>query len=78
MDYPISDDRDHLIEADSYRSRQRPRCFSTYTMEGLAFDLSTLTRDKLQGVGFGLSSEIVHITGTNVVAKISGPQDLED
>lgn len=47
-------------------------------MKDLPFDPSTLTRDKLGGVGIGLSSEVAHIAGTNVVAKIPSPQDIED
>ncbi|OAG45502.1 hypothetical protein AYO21_00138 [Fonsecaea monophora] len=47
-------------------------------MKDLPFDPSTLRREKLRGVGVGLSSEVVHIAGTNIVAKIPAPQDLED
>lgn len=47
-------------------------------MEKLPFDFSTLTNDKLQGVGLGLSSDIVHIQGTNIVAKIPCLQFIED
>jgi hypothetical protein len=47
-------------------------------MKDLPFDLSTLTKDKLRGVGIGLSSEVVHIAGTNIVAKIPSLRDLED
>lgn len=53
-------------------------CFSFYAMEDLPFDPLTLTRDNLQGVGFGLTSEVGLIKGTKVVAKISAPQDIED
>lgn len=34
--------------------------------------------DKLRGVDIELSSEVVHIVGTNIVTKIPSPQDLED
>ncbi|KAL9125799.1 MAG: hypothetical protein Q9217_005054 [Psora testacea] len=47
-------------------------------MEDLPFDPATLTNDKLRGVGVGLSSEVVHIAGTNIVAKIPSPRDLEE
>ena len=47
-------------------------------MKDLSFGLSTLTKDKLRGVGIGLSSEVVHIAGTNIVAKIPSLRDLED
>jgi hypothetical protein len=37
-------------------------------IKDLPFDLSTFTKEKLRGVGIGLSSEVVHIAGTNIVA----------
>ena len=39
----------------------------------LPFDFATFTRDDLRGVGVGETSEVVHIVGTNVVAKIPTP-----
>ncbi|KIV89099.1 hypothetical protein PV10_08703 [Exophiala mesophila] len=47
-------------------------------MTELPFDTSTLTREQLRGVGIGISSEVVHILGTNIIAKIPAPQALED
>ena len=47
-------------------------------MTDLPCNPSTLTREQLRGVGIGISSEVVHILGTNIVAKIPGPQALED
>ena len=39
----------------------------------LPFDFATLTRDDLHGVGLGVTSEVVRIADTNVVAKIPTP-----
>lgn len=36
----------------------------------LPFNLATITRDDLHGVGLGMTSEVVRIANTNVVAKI--------
>jgi serine/threonine protein kinase len=49
-------------------------------MKDLPFDPTTLTKEQLRGGGggVGISSKVVHITRTSVVAKIAAPQDLED
>lgn len=36
----------------------------------LSFDFATLTRHDLHGVGLGLTSEVIRIADTNIVAKI--------
>lgn len=36
----------------------------------LPFDPAALTKDDLIGVGIGVTSEVVHIRGTSVVAKL--------
>jgi hypothetical protein len=46
-------------------------------MDGLPFDPSTLTRDDLEAIGVGLSSIVVYIKGTNVVAKTFPPLDKD-
>lgn len=39
----------------------------------LPFDFTALTKDDLHGIGLGLTSEVVRIADTNVVAKLPTP-----
>lgn len=42
----------------------------------LPFDFTALTKDDLHGVGLGLTSEVVRIADTNIVAKIPTPSAI--
>lgn len=47
-------------------------------MEHLDFDPSTISPERLIGVGIGLSAEVVRIKDTNVVAKIPSGHIFEE